>query len=420
MEQPLTPEERRRIGLVAATAYHPAQPIRDLEAFAGRDQQIQRLVDAVYEEGSHAMIYGERGVGKTSLANLIRDFLSVIAEDERVFCPHVTCQETDTFDDLWRKVIAAGRSAKPSFGVSEAIWQAVDRVFEQQEKLDVYSVQMIAAELTQTHRFVPILDEFDRVHDETVKTLMTDTLKTLSDHNRRATVLLVGVAETVDDLVEAHASVERCLKQILLPRMAADEAVEVLNKGERITSIGFDSEATALMVGMAQGLPACVHRLGLSTTRVAVKNGQRQVTPELVGQAAEMFLRDSEQSLHRAYHAATSTPRSDTIFREVLLACALAPTDLLGYFAPKDVRRPLQQLTGRGYDIPQFKKHLDKFITEPRGAVLRRVGESRRFRYRFQSPMLQPFVILRGLHDGLLDQQTLETLQADAESGSSA
>jgi ABC-type lipoprotein export system ATPase subunit len=43
---------------------------------AGRDKQIALVIDAVNQKGQHVIICGERGVGKTSLFNVLKSFLA--------------------------------------------------------------------------------------------------------------------------------------------------------------------------------------------------------------------------------------------------------------------------------------------------------------------------------------------------------
>lgn len=49
--------------------FSPGAPIRERELFSGRLDQISQLLDAVRQNGKHAVIFGDPGVGKTSLAN---------------------------------------------------------------------------------------------------------------------------------------------------------------------------------------------------------------------------------------------------------------------------------------------------------------------------------------------------------------
>ena len=50
--------------------FTPGAPIDEYALFAGRQPQIQKISDTVVSKGRHAVLFGERGVGKTSLASI--------------------------------------------------------------------------------------------------------------------------------------------------------------------------------------------------------------------------------------------------------------------------------------------------------------------------------------------------------------
>lgn len=58
--------------------------------------------------GQHAILFGERGVGKTSLANVLFEYLGLSDPEEEartpVVSPRVNCEADDNFDRVWRKV----------------------------------------------------------------------------------------------------------------------------------------------------------------------------------------------------------------------------------------------------------------------------------------------------------------------------
>ena len=85
--------------------FTPATPISEQELFAGRAGQIDKAIDAINQRGQHAVVYGERGVGKTSLANVLSSRL-VSRSGEQAIAPRVNCDATDDFSSLWRKVLA--------------------------------------------------------------------------------------------------------------------------------------------------------------------------------------------------------------------------------------------------------------------------------------------------------------------------
>ena len=82
--------------------FTPATPINDRQLFAGRIAQVQRVVDTVSQRGLHAILFGERGVGKTSLANVLSGFLQ--GTGKAVIAPRVSCASSDTYSQLWHRV----------------------------------------------------------------------------------------------------------------------------------------------------------------------------------------------------------------------------------------------------------------------------------------------------------------------------
>ena len=62
-------DAQERLRLVGEV-FRPAAPIDRRSLFSGRFEQIGELFAIVGQPGQHAVIYGERGVGKTSLAVL--------------------------------------------------------------------------------------------------------------------------------------------------------------------------------------------------------------------------------------------------------------------------------------------------------------------------------------------------------------
>jgi len=168
--------------------------------------------------------------------------------------------------------------------------------------------------------------------------------------------------------------------------------------------VGIDAKATEEIVALSQGLPHYTHLLALHAAQVAAKAGRRNITLDDVDQAIGRAVQKAQQSIVSAYHAATSSPRKDSLYEEVLLACAMAKTDDLGYFAAADVREPLSRITGKPYDIPAYSRHLNDF-SDARGPVLQKTGSPRRYRFRFINPMMQPFVLMRGRDKGLLPRK---------------
>src|SRR4051794_24678414 len=68
---PTAEEDWYHLDRAAIQLFHPSAPIEENDLFAGRITQANGLLDAIYQKGQHAVLFGERGVGKTSLSNIV-------------------------------------------------------------------------------------------------------------------------------------------------------------------------------------------------------------------------------------------------------------------------------------------------------------------------------------------------------------
>ena len=383
--------------------FTPAVPISEQELFAGRAAQIETAIDAINQNGQHAVVYGERGVGKTSLANVLSSRL-VSHSGEQAIAPRINCDATDDFASLWRKVLTriTVTETRSGLGFGGVVQQQV-RPIADGLAADTYStpdaVRDLLIRLGQGRVLLVILDEFDRLTDRSTRRTVADTIKALSDHAVPATIIVVGVADTVGELIAEHESIDRSLIQIPMPRMGAGELGELLDTGTARLGMELEPGARRRIVELSQGLPPYTHRLALHATRSAIRERRRTVTDRDIRLAVREAVDNAQQSLRDSYRKAVSSPQIGSLFGQVLLACAKAKTDDFGYFAAADVRAPMSQIMGKPYEIPSFARHLSAFCLDERGRVLRKEGEKHRYRYRFTNPLMQPFVIMKGIVD---------------------
>ena len=401
----LTQDEIDSLSLKAGVVFTPTTPIDIKSLFAGRRRQLQKVIDVVKQTGQHAIIFGERGVGKTSLANVLSMFLA--QPDSTIISPRVNCDGQDTFDSVWRKVFSLINrtqiTKQPGFtGSDKTEVHTVAR--EHTDTATPDSIRAFLANLSQGTLLILIIDEFDRLPQK-VKATFADTIKNLSDHAVQVTVVLVGVADTVGELIREHQSVERALVQIRMPRMSLAEIEEIVNNGLKNLGMTIDADALNRITLLSQGLPHYTHLLARDSARGALSMKSLNIESQVVDDAIQRAVEDAQQSIRSAWHKATMSPRKNNLFANVLLACALAPTDDLGFFAAADVREPMQQVTGRKYEIPSFAQHLSEFCDAKRGAILQKTGQKRSYRFRFMNPLMQPFVIMQGFASGRMKSE---------------
>ena len=197
-----------------------------------------------------------------------------------------------------------------------------------------------------------------------------------------------------------------------MPRMSDAELQEIVRRGLDAADMSIDDAATGRITQLSQGLPHYTHLLAQEAALAAVMSERDHVGMGDVIVAMERAVKRSPQTLAEKYHAATSSPRAKTLYPDVLLAAALTKGDELGYFAAADIREALRAITKKPYEIPAFSPHLHGLAEPDRGEVLQKIGTSRRFRFRFRNPLLQPYVIMRALADEGLRIEVLDQFLA--------
>lgn len=373
------------------TVFTPRTPVQNKDLLAGRLDEVIRILTALTEPGLHVAIYGERGVGKSSLANVLSQFENFSSPGVPI---RINCTTSDTFKNIWVKVLRKGMHPIPD-----------DWAFGSPDPDEIRSILEDAA-----WPFI-ILDEFDRWEDDPDGlSLMADTVKALSDHDVRTKLVIVGVADSIDQLIGEHESVRRAIEEVPLLRMSRSELLRIPVDGLRRIGMGIDERAASAIATLSEGLPHFAHLLSQHAAIRCVQDDRSHVTLADVLDAIQAAL--DRHSVLKAYETAKAAQRRDTLYARVLLACALAEKDRLGFFAAADIREPMFHIMGRPYAIPAYAPHLKAFTEVERGPVLKREGPERRYRYRFADPLLQPFVVLTALSEGWLPEHYKSSLFA--------
>jgi hypothetical protein len=361
-------------------------------------------MDAVQQRGRHAMVFGERGVGKTSITNILS---LVLQGNKRTILPvRVNADPADTFSSVWRKVFK-----RLNYEVQQSDGISVKRTIAENYTGDITpdDVQLELSTFPETVVPIIVIDEFDRISNKEVTVPMSDTIKALSDYSASTTIVLVGVAEDVGELIQGHESISRALLQVKMPRMSQDELAQIIQSRYAKSGMKCDDEALWKMTYLARGLPYYAQLLGMHSARLAIREKSRTVLPAQIDAALVNALAEVDQKVKQDYHAAVISQRGDTLYEPVLLACALAKGDELGRFQQAAVNEPLTRvLPGKSYKSTTFAFHMNAMCEAARMNVLQRVGQPPNQRYRFKEPLMQPFVVMKGLADGRINDLTAE------------
>ena len=104
--------------------FSPISPIKRRDFFFGRRMQLEQVVDAINETGQHAILHGERGVGKTSLANIMFNAYT------NLYPVKITCNREDEFKTLWERAFSEVQYSQTTKGIG----------FNPQEKQSIINI----------------------------------------------------------------------------------------------------------------------------------------------------------------------------------------------------------------------------------------------------------------------------------------
>ena len=276
------------------------------------------------------IIFGERGVGKTSLANVLSSFVS---PNINLLPTRINCDAGDNFETVWKKVFEEMHiiSTKPGMGFNapDQVKHFIPKDFFREPSIAPNDVRKAIIQISSSFLPLIIIDEFDRLKED-VRKLFADLIKSLSDYSLNATVVLIGVGSNVEQLIEEHESVSRSLVQISMPRMNPDEIRAIITNALNYLGMNINENTLMKIVSLSKGLPHYTHLIGLHATRSALDNSSLMVTDSNLENAIKKSIADSQHSIITDYYKAIKSSYKNNLFSQIILACALAPVNELG------------------------------------------------------------------------------------------
>jgi hypothetical protein len=319
---------------ILLNAFRPAKEVDDPEFFAGRALEVTQLTDSLHMVGSCPIIYGDRGLGKTSLAlqmkyiamgdgELLKSLgiqSRALDEDRQYLAFFVTCTDaTQNFNGLVRLMINAAEEADFS-GTTQKSKAAVlaERTISRKISLKAFETESVKRyerekgrqsykELSRTEKLLEliriivesynqpvlfIIDELDRLRSTRG---LASFIKAASGEDVK--FILVGMAGNIGRLLVDHRSIERSLLPVRVRVMNEGELYEIVEKAEAYlreqnVDVTFDHFATLRIVEAAAGYPWFVHVIGQSALLLAVQEGQKVVFEADVIRAIESITRN--------------------------------------------------------------------------------------------------------------------------------
>jgi len=371
-------------------AFTPTRPKQDATLFSGRFKQMQRIIAAIEEERAHVVIYGERGSGKTSLANV----LAAKSAEAGYFVLRFACSSDLSFTDIFRSFLRRMPATLLADGIG-ALSRARVENFEQLMPAQFGIPELIVAlERVHDRHVILVVDEYDRVTAEETKAKFAELIKNMSDAAAPVTLVIIGVADNVRELLGKHPSLQRTLVTVPMPLMTRREIDGIIASGEEKSGMRFDPWVRQTIVDFAQGLPYHAQLLGLFAARHALRRQSTRVEREDLRYAVARVAEEAEPRLKDAYDLAIG-PHENASFRDVLFHAARCRTDEFGIFSAADVAAAAAGADSAGASLLALQYPLKKLTEPERGAVLRRIVAPGGLRYQFVTLMMRHHVLMR-------------------------
>jgi len=377
-------------------AFTPTQPKQSVQLFAGRRRELKRIVSAIEEWKAHVVIFGERGFGKSSLANIV----SEIARQGGITVLSCSCSSELTFEEMFRNFLrdiplpyrgVQGRGVQARSDAARA-----GGSFATLLPAGPFGATELAEALRHlTDRHVIFrIDEFDRVRGEEIKNQLAEAIKNLSDVGARVTFLIVGVADDLDDLLGKHPSIQRNVVGIHLSLMNEEELRHLIKAGELAAGLAFEDAVKDKVVKLAQGNPYEAQLLCLHAGQVAIEDNSKIVREDhfarAIDQAATMAPRGIERLCEHAFVGA----QHDQL-KAIAFAAAHCRTDEFGSFTAADVCAELER-RGQGVQREEtIQSLLTRLSTSGPNRILKTRDHGRARHYAFVDQVFKVYLSLQ-------------------------
>ncbi len=313
--------------------FTPHAPIDEIDMLLDRQNEVDGLLQLLSTPGLHGIVFGPRGVGKSSLAGSVQKYFLRVLHPGREFI--YSCDRESTFSAMMAEPLLAlcsydvgvsesefeagvtgevsaglpGAGAKGGASASSTVKRAQETVTPSK-----------AAALLADKSGVLIIDEVDTLSSVDDRRRLAELAKLLSDRRSHFKLIIVGISHTASELVAQHPSAGRCLKEIRLDTMTSLGLREILRIGAAKHGFSFAPDVETTIVNASCGYPYFTHLLALKCAENLVRDNPAQF--RMTRQArSPVTLRITKDHLAHALRAAASEAEgrlSDQYDRAVL------------------------------------------------------------------------------------------------------
>jgi hypothetical protein len=264
---------REKFETILKEKLSPTTPIRSPEALKGRERILEDIRRSFVQPGRHVFIHGDRGVGKTSLAQT-----AAIQHQSSDAAPiFIGCDNASTFYAVSRNISQkltstdptiskVSRSGKVGGGWKGFISAEASQTVERGAIPDFKSIDeavSVIGYLANRHSDQPVIviDEFERVTDSAERMLFADFIKQVGDQSVPVKLLFCGIGSSLSDLLDAHHSCYRYLTAVPLERLGIHPCLEIIQGAADALNVAIEDTSAYRIARISDGFPHYVHLL---------------------------------------------------------------------------------------------------------------------------------------------------------------
>lgn len=301
----IVPASQARSSMLVHEAFTPTQPRTSRAMFIGRNGEIETIVQGLIEDKAHVVLYSERGRGKTSLANIVVGGL----RRSGLVVARYQCDAGSTFDSFMRglvrnlpsSLLSAPIRSDPMAGCEAAL------PFTSVRPEDVVAL----LPRLRLRSLICVIDEFDRVEDAETRTMLADTVKQLSDRGVPLLFMIIGVSNSLEQLLGQHPSIQRNVVAVALPLLPDDSIAEIIEKGAAQAGLTFPTELVSSLAAIARGWPYLAHLLGLRTAQAAARRGTPVIEHRDFASAVQRLLVETPPRIIKEFERITANGQDE-------------------------------------------------------------------------------------------------------------
>lgn len=325
------PDDRRaRFAKVIKYHFSASEPVSNHELLRGRGDVLTTIERAFTTNGRHIFVFGDRGVGKTSLARSAATW----HQPSELGLKAVQCEKANSAYAVMRDIASQILPASGSLDISRKVKFAIPGLsFEQTSQLatgtipefrSVNEAFAVIRKLASRYSDPPvvIIDEYHKLPTNENRETVAEFVRGVSDQEIPIRFIICGVAKTLDEMVSRDPSHGRFLKPLQLEPIPIDAREEILRAAALDLGLTLDRETVVRTAVISDGYPYYVKLIGehlfwamLDDPAVPSQSTHVHFEKALLG-AAE----DAEANFKEVYETATMKYKDE--YAEVLWAFA--------------------------------------------------------------------------------------------------